>query len=557
MLSGTPIQRRSTGDNSSTIQTFWSNAIIPDASSIVEPFIFNLPQFTTVGGTQNYYGQDPGAVFTSQNSPFIRFNFSANTESFSGSSQIVHEIYKLKHEDFIAFNPDFQKLDSKLNVDDDVITEEEVIVENGVKTIRSVSKKIRKSATTEQYAKVDLLTFEDIQTFLDTPYITITSGTSGFTSLVYDFFPGQFTKLELSATTAGDGDNTSEPFKRVLFEDKGQYFVDTTFTFDYTAPNGYYDREGLYIDSRDNEISEELTGTTEDVSNEVNEGGLLNYSAQYDQVTRFKTASDVSFISAGTFSGITVRGYFFTYFTVPNKPEFEKPIVSGTMETFSPQIYFSNVDDGDRYMVEVTYGVSNTVFSGSTFKYNIDKDLTDGIQRAEIPLKTASNFRYRVGNVKLIKNIFGVEQQIISFSDSLTGRTQEQPAATFVRSQTDSPFTSVVPELVVPPSIEIENSGSYMLSGTVSGSTVTGATIQLVNEGGYATSAATDLVGNYSFSGLTRGVYTLFIEYRGYKTNSQNIDLNNSIVNNVNIEILWDNEFDTWSSKENDLMGPK
>jgi len=553
MLSGSPIQRRSTGDQNSTIQTFWSNALVDPGYPYVEPFIFDLPEFTTFGGTLNYYGQDHSAVFTSQNTPFIRFNFSANTSSFSGSTEIVHDIYKLKYEDFKAYNPDFTKINSSLNVDSDTVEEEEIIIENGIKTVRSVSRKLKKSATTDQYQKVDIVTFDALQQFLDTPYIKITSGTSGFTSYVYDFYPGQFTKLPFSATTFGDGDYTSEPYKRILFEDKSQYFVDTSFTFDQNDPKGYSDEQRLFVSGRDN--PEDAGSVSQNVFAGLPDGDALAYDYDYSRTTRFQTSTTPTTIESGVFSGVTVRGYFFTYFTVPNKPEFERPLISGPISTFSPQLYFSNVSDGDRYMVEVTYNINDTAFSGTTFKYNIDKELTDGIQRAEIPLKTASSFIYRIGNVKLIRNIFGVEQQIISFSDNLTGVTQSQPAAVFVRSQTDSPFSSELPELVTPPSITVENSGSYIISGLVTGSIVTGATVQLINEEGSTLSATTDLVGNYYFSDLTRGSYVLFVDYRGYKTNSQNITLNNSLVNNVDIEILWGNTYDTWGDKQGDLMG--
>jgi len=556
MVSGTPIERRSTGDNDSTIQTFWSNTPVDPLGQAVPPFGFNVPMFTTFGGTINYYGQDPQAVFTSQNSPFVRFEFTANTESFSGATEIVHDIYKLKFEDFSAYNPEFDKLGSTLNVDDDIIFEEEEIIENGVRTVRTTNKRIKKSATTEQFERVDIRTFEEIQTFLDTPYISITSGTSGFTSVIYDFFPGQTSKLPLSSTIIGGGDNTSEPFKRILFEDKGQYFLDTTFKFNQTDQNGYSEEQQLFIGGRD--VASNISGVSESTFFGIEDGSILNYDVDYEQTTTYRTASPVSAISAGTFSGITVRGYYFTYFTVPNKPMFENPILSGTLETFSPQIFFSNVDDGDRYLVEVTYAINDTSFSGQTFRYDIDKILNEeGIQRAEIPLKTASDFRYRVGNIKALRNLFGVEQLVVSFSDSLTGRTQEEPAAIFVKSQTDSPYTGELPDFVIPPSITAENSGSYILSGTVIGSTVTGATVQLLIPGGGSLSAMTDTSGSYSFSGLQRGSYTVLVDYRGYRTNSEFIDINESRINNIDIEILWSNVFDTWDSKKDDLMGPK
>lgn len=552
MVSGTPIERRSTGDNNSTIQTFWSNALVKPAGQSVAPFIFNVPQFTTFGGTINYYGQDPQAVFTSQNSPFIRFSFTSNTASLSGQTQVVHDIYKLKFEDFSAYNPDFEKIISTQDVNDDIISEEEEIIENGIKTVRTVNRRVKKSATTEQFEKKDIRTFEEIQTFLDTPYISISSGATEL-GQTYDFFPGQFTKLPLSSTTAGGGNQTSEPFKRILFEDRGQYFVDTTFKFNYNKGSNFSDEQRLFIGGRD--LPTDISGTSENTFFGVTDGGLLNYDVDYSSTTTYKTSSLVSAISAGTFSGITVKGYFFTYFTVPNKPKFERPIVSGAMETFSPQIYFSNVDDGDRYIIEVTYGVINSGFTGTTFKYDVSKNLVDGIQRAEIPLKTASNFRYRIGNVKFIKNIFGVEQQIISFSDSLTGRTQEQPASTFVRSQTDSPFTGDLPEFVIPPSITVENGGSFSLSGVVSGSTVTGATMQLIAPGGEATILTTDLTGAYTFTGLTAGDYVLYTIYRGYRTKIQSVSISKNAARNVNMEILWSNPYETWSDKAKQLMG--
>jgi hypothetical protein len=66
----------------------------------------------------------------------------------------------------------------------------------------------------------------------------------------------------------------------------------------------------------------------------------------------------------------------------------------------------------------------------------------------------------------------------------------------------------------------------------------------------------TDVFGYYTFTGLTADSYTLTTQYRGYKTYVQNVVLTTSTTLNYRIEILWDNDYETFGTKADDIILP-
>ncbi len=255
------------------------------------------------------------------------------------------------------------------------------------------------------------------------------------------------------------------------------------------------------------------------------------------------------------YTGTTVQGYFFTYFVVPNRPKIETPISSGIIDTYSPKVYYSNVEDGDSSIVEVVYDINDTGFTSDKFSFLIKKDINEnGIQTASFPIKTGKEFMYRIGNVKSLTNIFGVKQKIISFSEKLTGLTKSAPEILTVIAENDSPYTSDIGSEFFPPSLESQDPIGYSISGTVSGSIVSGATLELSRQGSSITTN-TNAFGEFLFEDLESGLYELKTTYRGYKTYTQNINIKEKLqVLDYNIELLWDNEFETWSIKEDDII---
>ena len=83
------------GGDLSNAQIFYSNRWIEKEVGETSLFAYDTPMYTTIGGTLNYYGQDINSIFTNTYRPSIRFNFSANTDSFGTGTTIVHNIYKI------------------------------------------------------------------------------------------------------------------------------------------------------------------------------------------------------------------------------------------------------------------------------------------------------------------------------------------------------------------------------------------------------------------------------------------------------------------------------
>ena len=97
--------------------------------------------------------------------------------------------------------------------------------------------------------------------------------------------------------------------------------------------------------------------------------------------------------------------------------------------------------------------------------------------------------------------------------------------------------------------------GSIVLSGLITGSIVSAATLSLTSPS-YTANTTTDLLGNYIFTGLTADSYMLTTVYRGYKTYVQPVTVVSSETLNYRIEIQWDNNYETWGTKANDIIFP-
>lgn len=530
------------GTRDNVSQVFYNNVFV-DSGSVTVPFVSIMkPKFTTYGGTLNYYAQDPYAIFTNLVRPPIRFVITANTESLSGDSYFVHEIYRLDYETFKLYGDNqIESSQNIINTKNNNTSDPKLGGSNLVnREFVSKNNTIRGNNPILQPEKLfgEALTPNDqrtIQNFLTQPLLIITASTSAVTGSIYDLYLDQFVKQ-------------SNRFKTELFIDKAQYFVSTKIV------------------------------TTVDIQTD-----LVDFvSAPNTQPSTFNnkielvaTNSVPYTIDKGLFSGITVSGNYFTYFVVPDKPVLEYPIMTGSLTTFTPEFRWSNGDNADTFLLQINYNLNDTGFTGvSTFNYPVEKtekntkisrsktksfdtefETEKAIYTFQVPVKSNSEFIYRVGNSKEIVDVFNVRRNVITFTDYYSATTQPQPIRIYVRTETDSPYEPGISGFETPPSLDYESPlETFVLSGMVSGSTVTGATIQLTLPNSSYIFGYTDTTGFYSFSGLSTGNYTLTTNYRGYSQDIRNINITGNTSLNYELQISWDNIYDQWIVKENDII---
>ncbi|MFA5066829.1 MAG: hypothetical protein WC466_02105, partial [Candidatus Izemoplasmatales bacterium] len=382
----------------SLAEAFFVNQFIIERLYNSEPFEFDTPSFYTLGGTLNYYGQDYWSVFTNISKPLIKFVFTANTSSFGTGTTMIHNIYRIPYKDYTSYTSavERQNVENYRNYKTE-ITEETVLDEKGTSTKKTTTKKTTSSSSDEKLAPekfpssisdFDLesgVNLDKIKNLLSSPICTLTAATSGISTDTYAFFPDEYQK------NLGD-------YEYQLFEDYGQYFITTQFQFQReisTRLKDFYqlDSEGKLVEVEYNQYIDEITPVSEHI------------------------------ITGGTFSGVTVHGSFFTYFLIPNKPILESPYVSGQLTTFAPTFFWSHVEDGDSYLLQVVYNSSDSSsFSGTVYSYPISKEesnlsveemlnspdgdwsitqkTVDVIRKYSVPLWKGKTFWYRIGNVK-------------------------------------------------------------------------------------------------------------------------------------------------------------
>lgn len=515
------------GDQDSSSQAFYSNWYADSTNGVVPVFSQSLPMYSTIGGTKDYYHQNPLSIFTNLSRPFIRYTFTGNTSAITQVKMIVHNIYKVDYESFknFAINQPTTAVDKN------------IASENAVSNLQSNYDQKSKSKLggnpTIEFSRAygQPLQSEQaqlLQPLLTTPLVTFTASTTGITGLVYDFYPDQYVKK-------------LGQFKQDLFEDKAQYFIETQFFFEINKGLNY-STYSTYVD-----------------------GQLVEQP--WNNIVQFSTTDETHTINAGDFKGLQVKGNYFTYFVVPEKPQIEYPVVEGVLSTFAPEFFWSKGEGSDEYLIQISYNTGNTGFTGTLFNYPISKTednkhvarsttkssdtefMSDKVIRsASIPLKgNTSSFIYRIGNVNSEVNIFGVRQYVVTFSDYKTAITQAAPVKTYVKVQSDSPYVGDIAEFTTPASLDSETPfEEFILSGTVSGSTVTGATMQLIYPNLSYVTTTTDLSGYYEFANLESGTYTLNTFYRGYQDNTQTFSLTGDTTLNFKIKLLWSNAYDTW-----------
>lgn len=542
--------QETTGNSNNVAQSFKQNIFFDASAGNTLPFIFEIPKYTTYGGTVDYYAQDPLSIFTNLVAPFIRFDFSANTSSFGPNTFIKHDIYRvnwdvystvqsgLKAEDDEAIQTDnyttetIEEFDESTgNFTKKTITRTKSDIQNSLKS----SRKPTDRSSTRAMNTVIKPTIADIQDQLNNPIFSVTAATTGITTDIYDFVINQFVKNVGS-------------FKTELFQDKCQYIVDTNFIFQRDVTSGLTDLQ--IVDPIDGSISDSV----------------------YTSSVTSETSSDRETVQRGEFQGLEFAGgAYFSYFQVPDKPTLEYPSATGQTNTFTPEIFWTNGENADEYLVQVNYTTGDTGFTGTVFSYIVPKSddfkensvskvktpdtefsSTKVIRKYQLSLKSNKCLLYRVGNVKTLTNIFGVKQSVVTFSDYNGMCTQFEPIKTYVFTESDSPYSNEITGLQTPPSLLSESPlQEYSLSGLVSGSTVTGATMQLTYPNGSFVTMTTNEIGEYAFYELEEGTYTLDTSYRGYLDDSRTISITGDTVQNITLRMLWGNRYDRWGNVGN------
>jgi len=546
-------KKSTTGDEDSVVQSFTHNIYYDSSESIISPFIFEVPQYSTVGGTTDYYGQNPLAIFTSLVKPFIRYDFSENTDSFGPDTFIKHDIYRISWDMYSTIQDGLKtESDETIQSENDIVETieevDEVTGEVKIKTIRrniselkntiNSSRKTDSKTANRNAGKVTNPTIADLQSQLLIPVISITAATTGITTNIYDFQPEQYIK------------NLGE-HKQELYQDRDQYIVDTNFIFNRTSTTGLKDVKS------------------------INDAGRVVDGDAYKSVTVTETTTDRQNIDRGEFAGLNfAAGEYFSYFEVPDKPIIEYPSPDGQIDTFTPEIFWSNGEGADEYLVQITYNTGDTGFTGTIFSYPIPKSddfkeeavsktkspdteftASKTIRKFQTSLKTGQCLLYRVGNVKVLKNIYDVRQSVVTFSEYKSICTQTNPINTFVFTESDSPYSIDIAGLVTPPSLDSESIlADYVLSGTVTGSTIDGASMTLIYPNASFITQSTDASGGFVFTSLEAGTYTLNTTYRGYVADSRQVVVSSDTNLDFYIEIAWDNDYDIWAVKENDII---
>ena len=263
--------------------------------------------------------------------------------------------------------------------------------------------------------------FDVVVEKIQNPFISFTASTAStmqlsFSGGLYVFSPEQI-------------DKPIKGFSEEIFEDKAMYFFNT--------------RHSFFRELKKYESAFSINGN----------------KVVYQDSFIIKTEGHTNKILAGEWSGVTAKGIFFTCFSPPSAPVIQEPRPeSYSASTFSPEFYFSNVADGDEFVVEISYVNTNSGFTASsaTSQYFYSKEesefpvgrvankeggtfLSEVTRRVSVPIIPDTTYWYRIGNVKFIENIFGVKQTIIAYTDSFSANSySNQHISYFVDSSSVS-----------------------------------------------------------------------------------------------------------------------
>lgn len=534
------------GLKSDFIQAFYTNVFVNSNSTGSLAFHIDTPKYNMGLGTMRYYQQSPDSILTTFSKPCINFTFSGDVENLSALT-LVHDIYRIDWVSYYNFLQCYNRPQDDMERQTDAEIIRERITENGVTTERIIQKDRAYSQSKDNFNRKNCVSKQEIINKIIYPIYSITASTSSITYNTY--------AIRLPETIKPVGQ-----VEQLLFNDRDQFFIDTRYVFNIPDINN--NKELTYYE--DGEFK------TKKISAE----------------TPYITISTGSTITGGTFANVPVKGDYFTYFKIPNQPLLTGDIASGQLTTFSPKIQFTNVEDGDYYIAQVNYNTGDTGFTGTVYTTTYSKyetilaegnptdrasgDLdnygyyiettSDTIHEIGLALKTKNSAIYRIGNVKEVFNIFGVKQKVVTFSDTYSVITPVYDLSDKVYVQSDSP--NVLTQATLDPDTKLDDpcflDTGWVLSGTVVGSIVTGATLVLHCPSGTDITKPTDSTGYFEFDDLDSGTYTLYTYYRGYQTDVRTLNITADSYITYKIKLLWSNKWDTWGklANENYYIGP-
>jgi len=270
------------------------------------------------------------------------------------------------------------------------------------------------------YTRFDVykIPFEDHKNYdrvlehISTPYIQYTATTA--TTRGYAL-SGQIVSDTFRYNLRFSPNQVDKPnvgYTEVIFDDRSQYFINPVYSF--------YNQTNEYSETFD-----------------VNDNGVFsNFS--HTGLTSFVTKGKTHILQQGLWSGNTVQGLFFVAMQPASKPKIESPMPSG--DTTTPAFFFSNVEDGDEYVLEVEYGSSAFTDYNIIEQYYRSKDessqeqvvsykgdqdnsavtrktTTIRTRRISAPLIANQSYCWRIGNVKFITDVFGIKRTVTTYSD--------------------------------------------------------------------------------------------------------------------------------------------
>lgn len=289
-----------------------------------------------------------------------------------------------------------------------------------------------------------------------------------------------------------------------VFQDKAQYFIDSEFVFPMNVNLNIGD---IVI------LSSETAGGTVQV--------LDYYKNSYELLTSNLGEHTITGITP--FSGLTVRGAYFTYMIPPKKPNLEVSngdstiAISGRLNTFSPIFNFNGVDDGDYYELQVTYDTLDYQFSSdsvATFKIGKQEGDAEYVRTYNTILTPNREFLYRIGNRKEIENIFGVKQSTVIYSDYVAAETASD--GKFIFSGTA--YQGYIDPSTVIAGVTLELRGVYSTTtlkksiDTRASESIAETTDVIIGGGqnsGVLLTTTSDADGNFSFGRVDGGNYSL------------------------------------------------
>lgn len=473
---------RTVGENDGISQVFIQNNIPKILEPEVEPKIFNLPLYNLEGATFKYYQQVVDGISVNvNNEKTLTYNYTANTSSFSGVTNVVYDIYRVDFPtyDFVSNNLD----------------------EEG-------SEIIPFSASTGFTP-----TKETVSSLLATPLVTIyeTGGTISIPTHVLSL--PEIVKPENS-------------FAEQLLLDKAQYFIDTRYEFIQERDKTL---GGFQVFSGNSIVDFSYSGLNSD-------GNFLITTEKDETIISGGTYSGL------TTNGATFT--YFAAPQKPNIDVVdEEPTVKGQLDTFSPIFSFNNVSDGDYYKLQVTYDLTDATFlSASTF--NIDKQpgIADFVRTHSVTLSPDSSFLYRLGNTKEVINLFGVKQNVTNWGRSETAITDTDGIYTVQGTvYQDYNYGCPVSGATVIFTVSLTTAVLEVGVDTTTDISISAGTNEPLGGGaGTSFSALTDSSGNYTVNNVAGGSGIVTVTKPGYDDTPQSYDIDGDTVGlDLTINLLW------------------